>query len=158
MASRTGWRSRVVPWSAWWVVSLGLWEVLSDKRTVAELLTGSAAAALAATTAEVLRARSDAPLVWRARWLLRGAALPGRVLVDTARIFGALAATVAGRPPRSGFHEVAVHPRSEAWGVPSARALLVLASSVSPNSLVLGFDEDRGVLVLHHLVAPGSPA
>ncbi|HET9692121.1 MAG TPA: Na+/H+ antiporter subunit E [Acidimicrobiales bacterium] len=144
-------RARALPWMAWWALSLGLWLVLSDRLTTPELLTGGAAAALAATLAEVVRAQVDRPLAFRLGWLRPALAIPGQVAHDTWRAGVVLARTVAGRPPESGVAEVAIAEGSPVLTDETALALLVAGRSAPPGSIVVEADADRRVLVVHRL-------
>jgi multisubunit Na+/H+ antiporter MnhE subunit len=134
---------------------MSLWLLFTDTLSLAELLAGAGASAISATLAEVVQHQTDTHFRMRIEWLVPALRLPVEVVHDTAIVFGALWAFVArGKLPDSGFHEV---PKQ--WGGESAegvtrRALTVVGTSAAPNSLVLGIDRDRQVMVVHHLVPP----
>lgn len=148
-------RRRALGWLAWWVLMMSLWVIIDDSLQFDELLAGAGAAALAALGAEL--ATYQAAVRFRVRPGRRLAAealrLPGQVARDSVTVFGALARTIAtGRPPRGGFAEVPVDvPPGEA-----GRVLLTGMRSLAPNTFVLGVDDERGVMVVHHLVSPGA--
>lgn len=146
---------RVRSWLVWWVLLMVLWVVLDYSVATAELLVGAGVAAAGAFVTELVAEQAASHFRMRLRWLGPVFALLGQVVRDTVIVFGALWRRLAhGEQPPSGFTAVPT-----AWGDESARgltrrALLVGGTSVAPNTLVLGIDRDRDVMVVHHLVAP----
>lgn len=146
---------RVGSWLVWWALLMSLWVVLDYSVAAAELLVGAGVAAVGAFVAELVAYQAASHFRMRVKWLVPMFALPGRVVRDTVIVFGALfRRLVHGEEPVSGFLAV-----TKAWGDESAqgltrRALLVGGSSVAPNTLVLGIDRERDVMVVHHLVLP----
>ncbi len=146
---------RILAWLVSWVLMLSLWLLVTDTLSLAEVLVGAGAAALAATLAEGVRYQSGARLGLEWRWLLAGLALPAAVARDTLVVVGALCAVLARRrPPASRFREVTEDGIDLAAVGAAQRAWLMAARSVAPNSIVLGIDTDRGVMLVHELVAP----
>jgi multisubunit Na+/H+ antiporter MnhE subunit len=132
---------------------MGLWVALDDSLSGAELLAGVAAAAIGALVAEAachqaaLRFRLPAASAWPA---LR---LPWRVAAETVTVYRALwRRLVHGESPRSGLVEVPVSPGAAGEDGVLRRTLLIGEQSLAPNSLALGIDADRGVMVMHRLV------
>jgi multisubunit Na+/H+ antiporter MnhE subunit len=146
---------RVGSWLVWWALLMAFWVVLDYSLAAAELLVGAGVAAVGAFVTELVAYQAASHFRMRIKWLVPMFALPGRVVRDTVIVFGALfRRLVHGEEPASGFLAV-----TKAWGDESAqgltrRALLVGGSSVAPNTLVLGIDRDRDVMIVHHLVLP----
>jgi multisubunit Na+/H+ antiporter MnhE subunit len=146
---------RVGSWLAWWASLMSLWLVLDYSLAVAELLVGAGVAAVGAFVTELVAYQAASHFRMRTQWLVPVFHLPARVARDTIIVFGALfKRLVHGEEPASGFLAV-----PKAWGNESAqdltrRVLLVGGSSVAPNTLVLGIDRERDVMVVHHLVLP----
>jgi multisubunit Na+/H+ antiporter MnhE subunit len=141
-------------WLAWWVLLLGLWVAVDDSVGLAELGAGAAAAALAALLTEVALHQAGTQLAVRLRWLTAAWRLPGQVLGDTVLVFRALARQLAhGEPPASGFRELPVRAGGQTGEDVTRRVLLIGANSLAPNTVVLGIEADRDVMVVHQLVA-----
>jgi multisubunit Na+/H+ antiporter MnhE subunit len=144
---------RAGSWLAWWVLLMGLWVAVDDTIGLAELGAGAGAAALAALLTEAALHQAGTRISVRLRWLARAYRLPGQVLSDTVLIFGALARQLAhGQPPPSGFRELPVRARGQGSEAATRRVLLVGASSLAPNTVVLDIDQERDVMVVHQLV------
>jgi len=144
---------RVWSWLAWWVLLMGLWVAVDDSIGLAELGGGAAAAALAALLTELALHQAGTRVAVRVRWLAAAWRLPGQVLGDTVLVFRALARQLArGEPPPSGFRELPVRAGDEGAEDVTRRVLLVGANSLAPNTVVLGIDTGRDVMVVHQLV------
>ena len=150
-------RRRAVAWLAWWTLMMSLWVMIDDSLQFDELLAGAGAAAIAAVAAEFAAHQASVRYRlpgWRmAAEILR---LPAEVARDTLTVFGALARMlVTGRAPEGGYAEL---PIGDPAGPPgeAGRVLLTGVRSFAPNTFVLGIDDERGVLVVHHLVSKGT--
>jgi multisubunit Na+/H+ antiporter MnhE subunit len=136
---------------------LGLWLLLTGTVSPAEVLAGAGAAALASSVAELAQYQAGAHLRVRLRWLAAATRLPARLISETASAFAALwVQVVRGRRPASVFRTV-----PERWGGDdpagsTRRALVVVGMSATPNRIVLGLDEERGVAVVHQLTGDGA--
>jgi multisubunit Na+/H+ antiporter MnhE subunit len=135
---------------AWWGVLAGLWMLLVDTVSTAEVLCAVVAAAVGAIVTRLVFASETVRM--RAR-----ASLAAAVLRQLARVPGdlwllalVLARALAGRRQRGRFHRIALELPASASGN-GRRAGIELAGSLAPNTIVLGVDE-RGVIV-HQLVA-----
>jgi multisubunit Na+/H+ antiporter MnhE subunit len=129
------------------------WILLDDSLATDELLAGAAAAALAATLAELAGYQAATRLHMRMKWLGPALRLPGELVADTWTVFAALWRQLArGEQPSSGFREVAVRFGGQSAEARTRRALLVAGKSVAPNTFVLGLDAKREVMVVHQLV------
>jgi len=145
----------VAYWAMWWVVSLGLWLLLTSTVSFNEIATGFGAAAVAATVASAVHAREKmaTPLRPGREWLRFGVALPRRIVADTWLLTGVLAGRLAGRGVEGRFREI---PLPRTGGAGERRMLETLASiviSISPNTFVVAFDDERGIALLHELQA-----
>jgi multisubunit Na+/H+ antiporter MnhE subunit len=144
---------RIGVWLAWWVLLMSFWVVLDDSLTTAELLGGAAAAAVGALVAELAGHQADTRISMRIEWLGPAVRLPAEVARDTGIVFAALwRRLVRGAEPASEFREVPVRFGSKTVQGKTRRALLVGGTSLAPNTLALGLDAERNVMIVHRLV------
>lgn len=142
----------------WWAVLFGVWFLLVDSLAHPEVAAGPLAALLAALVALGVRRNSLARYRFRLRWLLALRRVPWGVLRDTVIVMAALWRRIVRRErARSAFRTVGYpvtgdDPESAAW-----RAFCTFATSVTPNTFVVGIDRDRATILLHQLV-PEDPA
>ena len=95
----------------------------------------------------------------RASWLAPAFRLPGQVLSDTVIVFAALwRLCTRGEQPDSGFREMPARFGDDSDEGVTRRVLLVGANSLAPNTIVLGIDRDRDVMVVHQLVPASGRA
>ncbi len=133
---------------------MGLWVAVDDNVGLAELGGGAGAAALAALLTETALHQAGTPITVRLRWLAAAWRLPGQVLGDTVLVFRALGRQlIRGETPDSGFRERPVRAGGDSSADVTRRVLLVGANSLAPNTVVLGIDEERDVMIVHQLVA-----
>jgi multisubunit Na+/H+ antiporter MnhE subunit len=150
---------RAAFFAAWWLISFGLWVLLVFKTEGAEFVAGAIAATFSATAAEVVRAKGYAPFSPSTRWALALLRLPGEVVVDCFLIFRALARAVIRRKQIEGSFRC-IHFHAAAGGDPRSQARLVVAKwlgCVGPNTVVVGFDEERDAVLVHQLVRSPRP-
>jgi multisubunit Na+/H+ antiporter MnhE subunit len=136
---------------AWWIALLGLWLLLVTV-SVAELIAGMIAAAIAATAAEVVQAQGLVRFDPDPRWLLRIWKLPRNIVRDCWLVTVALVRQLRGTPVNSGFRAVPFQRGGGDARASARRALVVLAISVSPNSIVIGIDEEADLMLVHQLI------
>ena len=143
----------------------GLWFLLAGTTERWQTVVGAVCAAVAATGG-LLAARLGAVSVRpRAVWLVRSLAAPWWVVRDTAIVLRAIAGLVVDPAPRGRFRSFRFpYPGTGGQGAsePSARgsagrALAEGVGSAGPNSLVLGPDDERPVLLVHELVGQSAP-
>jgi multisubunit Na+/H+ antiporter MnhE subunit len=152
---RTPLARRAGVWLAWWVLLMSLWVIQDDSLQTDELLAGAGAAAIAATLAELAGYQASTRLRMRIEWLRPALRLPADLVRDTGIVFAALWRQLArGQAPNSGFREVPARFGGQSVEDKTRRALLVGGSSVAPNTLALGLDGERDVMVVHNLVLP----
>jgi len=144
---------RVLAWVVWWGLLFGLWlafvGVWNDPY---ERIAGYCAAALGATTADVVRAQGLLRIRVEPRW----AALLLRPLVRVPFEFALVLTALARR--RGGSFRVVTAPVQGAGRERRGRRVVVGAGgSIAPNTLVLAVDEESGEVLLHELVPSSHP-
>jgi multisubunit Na+/H+ antiporter MnhE subunit len=130
---------------------MALWLLLVTV-SVAEVVMGALAAAIAATAAEVVRAQELVRFDPDLRWLLRVRKLPRSILRDCWLLTVALVRHLAGHPVNSGFRAIPFRSGGDDARAATRRALVVPAISVSPNTYVVGIDEDHDLMLVHQLI------
>lgn len=146
--------ARAVTWLAWWIVLMALWVMIDDSLAGDELLAGAGAAAIAALVAETVCHQATLRLRIRAAWLLPALRLPEQVAVDMVTVYRALWRKLAhGEDPRGGFAAELVASGEDGPAGMVRRTLLIGGYSLAPNTFALGIDAERGVMVVHRLVA-----
>jgi multisubunit Na+/H+ antiporter MnhE subunit len=142
-------------WLTWWILLMSGWVMLDNSLDADELLAGAGTAALAAAIAELAGYQAAARPRVRIEWLVPALRLPVSLVRDTGILFAALwRRLVHGVDPDSEFMEIPVRFGPHSMAGLTRRALLEAGESFAPNTLVLGLDSERGVMVVHHLVPP----
>jgi multisubunit Na+/H+ antiporter MnhE subunit len=144
-------RARIGPWAGWWLAFFGLWLLLVTL-SPAEFVAGLGAAAVAATGAEVVRIQGLVRFDPDLRWLLRIWKIPCSVVRDCWTLTVVLARCVRGKPISSGFRAIPFRSGGDDARSSARRALVIPAISVSPNTYVIGIDEDADLMLVHQLV------
>jgi multisubunit Na+/H+ antiporter MnhE subunit len=145
---------RVGSWLVWWVLMMSFWVMIDDSISTDELLVGAGAAALAALLAELVTYQAATRFRMRIEWLVPALCLPGQVARDTVIVYRALwRRLVHGEQPPSAFLELPARFGDDTPEGITRRTLLVGGTSVAPNTIVLGLDSKRDVMVVHRLVA-----
>lgn len=152
-------RGHIVRSFGWFVFFVIVWVILVDSGEKAEHVLGVIVSALAAAFVELAVARDevDAPL-WNYRRLLRYLRLvvPG-VFQGTAVVFTGLFRHLTGRKRLDGsFFAVHVELPDTGEGMAGKEALATVAITTVPNTVVVGFDESRQLVLIHELVATGE--
>jgi hypothetical protein len=134
-------------WLGWWVLLSALFVVLSDSRRVEVLVLAVIVGAIGATATAIVRSHRNVVLRPEPRWVLHALrgflAWPG----DLVRLARALVVRPEGRIVEERFEATGEDPRDAA-----RRALAVAGGSLAPNTIVVGIDAERGVLVRHELM------
>lgn len=137
-----------------WAVMLGLWLLLLSTTAIPEVLAGAVAAALATVagiaTVRATRTRFRPRAVWL--WELRR--LPWLVLTDCALTARVLVRAILRCSSESRY--VALGPLPIAGSDPrtaARRAVLTVACSLPPGTIVVAVDEETRSVLLHQLVA-----
>jgi multisubunit Na+/H+ antiporter MnhE subunit len=145
---------RVGSWLVWWVLMMSFWVMLDDSISTDELLAGAGAAVLAALLAELVTYQAATRFRMRIEWLAPALSLPGEMVRDTVTVYRALWRRLAhGEQPPSAVLELPVRYGDDSAEGATRRVLLIGGTSVAPNTFALGIDKDRGVMVVHRLVA-----
>lgn len=144
---------------AWWLALFAIWMLLVDSLARPEVIAGMGAAFLALPVALLVSARVERRFQMRARWLRELRSAPFFVLRDSLLVLRALCLHVIGRETMRG--EFRLVPWSPAEGddvaANSWQAFAVIATSIAPNTYVIGVDPERGVALAHQLT-PTTPA
>jgi hypothetical protein len=136
-------------WAGLWL----LWLLLVGSTDVTEVVAGALAAAVAATTAVIVRAQRIVRFRPRARWLRGAWRPPIRMVPEFGLVTAALwRRLVLGREVRGSFRVVPVGARGEDGRSVARRVLTTAAASFAPNAYVVGSDLDAGTMLLHELV------
>jgi hypothetical protein len=150
---------RVAFFAAWWVISFGLWALLVFKTEGAEFVAGAVAATFSATAAELVRAKGYAPFSPSLRWGLVLLRIPRDVVVDCFLLMRALVIAVWRRELIEGTFRCVHFPDADRHD-PRGQARLAVAKwlgGVSPNTVVVGFDERHDSVLVHQVVRTESP-
>jgi len=144
----------VAAWVAWWVALFWLWMLLVGDWNHIEWIGGAAAAAVAATIAELARhfaGVSIEPSFARLKsapqaWLV--------VFADFGIVMYALFRSLARREVVRGRYVVRATEAGEKTTSRGAahRAWTVLVAGYSPNAYVVDIDPDDGTVLLHDLL------
>ena len=146
-------RPRALLWLAWWVCFFVFYMLLAGTLVASELIAGAAAAAVAASVAELVRVQDARRFRPRLVWIIRARRLPVGVVRDTFVLFAALWRHLSGKQRIDGAFRAFYYPVAGEGGRASARrALLNAALSLSPNTFVVGIDEEREQILVHQLV------
>ena len=141
---------------AWWLVLAGLWLVLADKSELAELCAAVVAGGLGAAAAVAARSHRDVTPQPQVRWVARLVRPLAAVPRDLWLLVRALALAGAGRAPAGEVCEVAFDTTADPPGA-ARRMLAAAGGSLPPNTVVIGFDDHRGTILVHRLLDAGDP-
>lgn len=135
---------------AWWIALGGLWMLLVDTVSVAEVVCAVLAGLLGAFATRLVIASEGADM--RPGWRLLFGPLRQLVRVpgDLWLLARELARALAGRRRAGRFHEIALDLPVDPAGH-ARRAGIELFGSLAPNTIVLGVDERR--VIVHQLAA-----
>ena len=145
-------------WAATWAVLAATWLLLTDTRRFPELMLGVVAAAIAATASELVRAQRIGrirPRLGMLRGLPRAVA---RIPADLALL--AVSATQQAVRPRRVRGSFLALPFQAGDGGSESHARHALAEAVgslAPNTIVVGVDVGRDLLLVHQLVRRAHP-
>lgn len=134
-------------WLIWWVLLAALFVALEDSRRLEVVVLAAIVGAFGATAAVIVRARREVILRPRARWIVAALRSLLRWPGDFVALAGALVRRPQGRIVEEQFSATGEDPESAA-----RRALAIAGGTLAPNSIVVGIDADRGVLMRHELV------
>lgn len=133
----------------------GLWMLFVSQWRRAEVVAGVCAAALGAVAEGIVKARRLAKFRPRPRWLALFLWEPWYVLTGSAAVMRALARRLTGKKSEAQFRMVPFRAGDTDSKSEARRAIAITATSVSPDTIVVGIDHERGLLLLHR-IAPGA--
>lgn len=133
---------------------IGLWMLFVSELQLAELAAGVCGAALGAVGDGIVKSKSFAQFRPRLRWLWLFLWEPWYVLKGSVAMLVALLRLIAGKKSKGQFRVVLFHAGGQDAGSAARRALAITEISISPDTIVVGIDRERGFLLLHQI----SPA
>jgi len=133
----------------------GLWMLFVSQTPRAELVAGIIAAAIGAVADGVVKAKRFAKFRPRLKWFWLFAWEPWYVLTGSAAIFWALARRLMGKRSEAQFRVVPFRAGGNDPESAARRALAITLTTVSPETIVVGIDRERDLMLLH-LIAPAS--
>jgi multisubunit Na+/H+ antiporter MnhE subunit len=140
-----------------WLALAAVWMLLVDNESLPELLTGAGVVSIAAVGSELVRHQRIAQVRTRPLWLLRLWKPVARVPVDVGIVTWALLRQIVERKPERGSLRAMRFRASGKDPVDNARrALAELAGSMAPNTIVIGVDTRRKLILVHQLKPGGS--
>lgn len=156
-SSRADRRRRALVWITGWVAAAALYFLLIDITDFPELLVGAGAAVIAATGFALGREQHLIHETIRLRWLRR----VGRPLLnvpgDAVRVSAvALRQLVRPQPRRGEFRAVRFRCDEDEARQIGRLALAESAGSFAPNTIIVGVDRERELLLGHQLVRGGD--
>ena len=147
---------RLWPWVLGWCALFGLWLLLVDTLSGPELLAGSGAALIALVAGGRVCARAlglrpplrDAAAAW---------SRPVAACRDSGIVLAAVVLQLLGiRRVHGRFIGVPFRARADDPRTAGRRALAAALTSFAPNTVVVGFDREQDVMIVHRLVATRS--
>jgi hypothetical protein len=151
------WLRRAAAWAFGWVFAGALYLLLIDTPSLPELIVGAAAATIAATGFELAREQQVVGASFRFGWLARVYRPIVKVPSDIAFV-----STVAIRqlfrpePSRGQFRTVAFSCGDQQELETGRRALAESLGSFAPNTIIIGVDGERELILGHQLWVTGA--
>jgi hypothetical protein len=135
----------------WWLALGGWWVLLVGTNAGLELIAGACAAVLGTGLALGVRRRL-LRFRFEPRWVVKALKEPYKVVRELGVVFWALALHLAGLRPVDSAYRAFDFPAGRADAVSAGRrALATLADCLSPNTLPIDIDLERGVALRHEL-------
>jgi hypothetical protein len=150
---------RIAAWSASWLLAGALYLLLIDTTSLPELIVGAGAATIAATGFELAREQHTVGgLTMRARWLatLHRPLLTVPSDIATVSLL-ALRQLIKPKAVNGAFRAVPFRCGPEHDSETGRRALAESLGSFAPNTIIVGVDVERE-LILGHQLRPGGGA
>jgi multisubunit Na+/H+ antiporter MnhE subunit len=140
-----------------WLALAAVWMLLVDNESLPELLTGAGVVCIATVGSELVRHQRIAEVRARPLWLLRLWKPVARVPVDVGIVTWALFRQVVERRRERGALRAMRFRADGKDPIDNARrALAELAGSMAPNTIVIGVDTRRKLILVHQLEPGGS--
>ena len=136
----------------WWLALFCWWVVLVGTNAGLELIAAGCAAFLAALLAVGLRRRELLRYRFEARWLVKVLKVPWKVAQEVGIVFWALGLHLVGiRRVSSGYRAFDFPAGRDDATSAGRRAVAAATDSVSPNTMPIDVDCERGVALRHEL-------
>ena len=151
-------RQRIIAWSVGWLFAAALYLLLIDITSLPELYVGAGVAALAASAFELARERQTVGgLSARLRWLGRLHRPLLKVPSDVAVVCAlALRQLVAPRQANGAFRVVPFRRGEDDERETGRRAIAEWFGSFAPNTIIIGVDAERELILGHQLHVTGD--
>jgi hypothetical protein len=147
----------VLAWLFGWAFAAALYLLLIDTTSLPELIVGAVGAALAATAFELAREQRVASEAIRGRWLTRLHMPVSKVPSDIALVTAAAVRQLGRREAVVGEFRAVRFRCGEHQTLESGRSALAEAfGSFAPNTIIVGVDEDRELILAHQLRRSGG--
>jgi multisubunit Na+/H+ antiporter MnhE subunit len=144
-----------VPWLAAWALLFALWMLLAGTLAISEIVAGMVGAAIAAIAVEVVRRQRLARFRPDPRWLRYLWGVPWQTLKEFGLVMSTLWRAMVLRRRVGGRFVTLRFPVGGSDSRSAARrAVFTAGTSFAPNSYVVDFDRDEGVVLVHQLAPP----
>ncbi|MGN6867603.1 MAG: hypothetical protein ACTHMY_04275 [Solirubrobacteraceae bacterium] len=150
---------RAAAWGAGWLFAGALYLLLIDTTSLPELIVAAGAATIAATGFELAREQQTAGgMTMRMRWLRTVHRPLLKVPSDVATVsLMALRQLVRPKPVNGTFRAVPFRCGTEDDIEVGRRALAESLGSFAPNTIIVGVDVERELILGHQLRRTGGP-
>jgi multisubunit Na+/H+ antiporter MnhE subunit len=142
-----------------WILLAATYLLLVDTVTLPELITGAVVATVAAIGSELVRRERRVHTRIPLRGLARAWKPVARAPSDLVLVLVSIARQVF--EPKAARGRIRAMPFRHGGDAPDAagrRALAESLGSFAPNTIVIGVDDERNVIVVHQLVPSGEAA
>lgn len=151
--------TRLAGFAGTWIVLAATYLLLVDTVKLPELITGAVVATIAAIGSELVRLERRVHTRIPLRGLARAWKPVARAPADLALVLVAIGRQVLERDAARG--RIRAMPFRHGGDAPDAagrRALAESLGSFAPNTIVIGVDDERNLLIVHQLVSTGATA
>jgi multisubunit Na+/H+ antiporter MnhE subunit len=134
------------------------WLLFAGSLALAEVVTAVVVGGAAAAGGALLRHHVGHQHRGAARWARHLPRMLARAVLESWVVTVELVRTLRGHAPRSQLRALPFEVGADRADDVGRRVLTTIGLTMQPNSVVLGFDADRGVVFVHELVpTEGSP-
>lgn len=156
-ASARTWARRAAVWSFGWLLAGALYLLLIDTTDLPELIVGAIVAVMAATGFGLAREQYIAAETFRLTWFQRAYRPLAQVPRDVAMVsWTALVQLRHPRADRGVFRSVPFRCGGDEARQIGRRALAESLGSFAPNTIIVGVDPERELLLGHQLKRSGG--
>ena len=150
------WRG-LVAWALAWVLAGALYLLLIDTTDLPELIVGAGAAVVAATGMELAREQRIVGESVRGGWLRLAWRPLVRIPADVVRVSLMALRALGSRRARAGrFRAVSFADGEDQKHESGRRALALALGSLAPNTIMVGVDPERQLILAHQLKPTGG--